>query len=242
MTTKQTFSSLMLECGQRFDLRTVFDDLLTLALCSLSFNPVTGKSHNEQLYAATIQKYADDEVRFLFPEAFALLVDEMDAGRTNGSGLDVVGAFYEEHLFDKYAPQHFPRWEACRLIAAIIAPKITSRRIRMLDPNCGSGRLLLASAFSAGAEHYYYGITPDKLCMKMSALNLFLNGVFHGEIMCADIRTPGDFQGSYTFSLLPFGVRFVQDKERSPLWKLYRESFEADEDPVSESETRITLF
>jgi type I restriction-modification system DNA methylase subunit len=243
MTTKQTFSSLMLECGQRFDLQTVFDDLLTIALCTLSFNPVTGESYDEDLYAATIQKYADDDARFLFPKAFTLLVDEMGEARESGGGLDVVGMFYEEHLSGKPVSQYFPPWEVCQLVAAIAMPRIRDRRVRVLDPNCCSGRLLVASAFSAGPEHYYYGVSSDMLCVKMSALNLFLNGIFHGEIMCADPLKPGDFQGSYTLSLLPFGVRFVRDKEHSPLWKFYKDSLGGREDLVpDETEAKIRVF
>jgi hypothetical protein len=46
-TQKETFTSLLKDFEYRYDLRTVFDDFLTMALCAFCPNLGTGKSHDE---------------------------------------------------------------------------------------------------------------------------------------------------------------------------------------------------
>lgn len=51
-----------------------------------------------------------------------------------------------------------------------------------------SGRLLYTtSLILGGVSHYYFGIDIDLVCAKMTIINLFLNGVFHFEVMQADV-------------------------------------------------------
>jgi len=69
--------------------------------------------------------------------------------------------------------------------------------ITVIAASCGSGRMLLASAFEMGNKHKYYGIDVDMMCVKMSTINLFLNGIIKGKVMCADALNPDDFRGSY---------------------------------------------
>ncbi len=107
------------------------------------------------------------------------------------------------------------------------------------DPSCGSGRMLLASAFEIGNRHYYYGIDIDSTCVKMAAINLFLNGIFKGEVMCADALNPDDFRCSYKFSVFPLGVRLITEKENSTLSQLHKNSFVKDEE---RKEIQIRLF
>jgi hypothetical protein len=59
----------------------------------------------------------------------------------------------------------------------------------------------------------------------MAAINLFLNGMFHSEVMCADALLPEDFRFSYRTSFLPFGIFRVTEKEHSPLWQLMQNSW-----------------
>ncbi|HLP21029.1 MAG TPA: N-6 DNA methylase, partial [Chitinophagales bacterium] len=94
-----------------------------------------------------------------------------------------------------------------------------------LDPSCGSGRMLLASSRIAGPDQYYFGIDLDQTCVKMTALNLFLSGIFHGEVMCANALVPGEFTVSYKTSFLPFGLFRILDKEKSRLWNMYQHTF-----------------
>lgn len=239
MSTKQSFSSLMLQFEHRYDLRTAFDDFLTLSLCSLSINPLTRKSYDEELYMDTILKYEKDDLRHLFPEAFAQMVLEMESRKGSSQGNDIVGDFYQEHLYRKGVSQYFTPWSVCEAMAKITCVEENEKVLNVLDPTCGSGRMLLASAFELGNKHHYYGIDIDTTCVKMSAINLFLNGIFKGEVMCADALNPDDFRCSYKFSIFPLGVRLTTEKEKSALWHLHKNSFVKNEEQKG---TQIRLF
>jgi ribosomal protein L11 methylase PrmA len=122
--------------------------------------------------------------------------------------------------------------------------KPVDRPLRILDPSCGSGRMLLAANKVNGPMQEYYGVDIDETCVKMAAINLFLNGVFHGEVMCADALLPGDFRVSYRTSFLPFGIFRVKEKEQSPLWHLMQNAWpdmkvRAQKEPPAFSETKV---
>ena len=221
----------------RYDLRSAFDDLLTMSLCAFSQNPGTGKSYDEDLYMQTIARYKDDKIVTEFPRLMAQLVVEMEERLGSGEGHDVLGEFYEYNLCKKGSGQFFTPWPICRLMAESIVgearemAKGLDRPVRVLDPSCGSGRMLLAYQKAyRNQQHDSYGIDIDHTCVKMTAINLFLSGMFHSEAMCADALVPGDFRVSYRTSFLPFGVFRIQDKEQSYMWRMLRESWNGQKD------------
>ena len=244
MTSKtETFSSLMHSFSYRYDLRVVFDDFLTMTLCAFSFNPATGKSHNEEMYMETIAKYATDDLRFNFPKMVSTLVTEMENRGNSGMGNDILGEFYEQNLYRKGAAQYFTPWPVCKMIASCLGgnPSETEEAKRILDPCCGSGRTLLAGADTFGKQHEYYGIDIDHICVKMTAINLFLNGVFHSEVMWADALAPDCFYMSYQISILPFGVFRVENKEHSRLWHMYKNSLDRELSPQKEFDSQLIV-
>ena len=68
----------------------------------------------------------------------------------------------------------------------------------------------------------------------MTALTLFLNGVFHSEVMCGNFLLPDDFQLSYVISLVPFGIFRIDKKDDSRLWNLIRLKLEANKKEEAE--------
>ena len=235
----ETFTSLMDSFTYRYDLRSVFEDFLTMSMCAVSQIPGAGKSQYEDLYMETIAKYAKDELRHVFPKLFAALVLEMEDRSTSSCGNDVLGHYYELHFSKKNSGQFFTPMPICEFMAHCVCGERTEETKRVLDPTCGSGRMLLASSSILGPGHEYYGIDLDHTCVKMAALNLFLNGRFGSEVMCADALLPGDFRISYVISMLPLGIFRVEQKEQSKLWHLYRNSFPEKKVPQPRSE--ITL-
>lgn len=212
----------------RYDLRPVFDDFLTMSMCAVTQIPGAGKSHYEDLYMETVAKYKNDDLRFQFPKLFAQLVAEMELRLDDSQGNDVLGDYYEQNFCRKNSGQFFTPWPICQFMAHSICGDAgqTEEVKRIIDPTCGSGRMLLAAAKIMGWRHKYYGIDLDHTCVRMTALNLFLNGIFHSELMCADALSPDDFRMSYALSFLPLGIFRIEQKENSRLWHMYKNSFE----------------
>ena len=224
---KETFADLMNSFGHRYTLRYVFDDFLTMAMCAVTQIPGEGKSYYEDLYLETVAKYKDDELVHQFPKMFAALVDEMDDRLTGGQGNDVLGDYFELHFCEKNSGQFFTPWPICYFMAQAVCGgcEDDGEIKRAIDPCCGSGRMLLVSAKTMGWRHEYYGIDVDHTCVKMTALNLFLNGVFHSEVMCANALDRNDFRMSYRISFLPLGIFRIEEKEKSKLWHMYQNTF-----------------
>ena len=228
---KETFTSLVESFRFRHDVSRVFDDFLTMSLCAVTRDPKTGLSHYEDLYMDTIRHYAKEELRFQFPKMLDALIDEMGDGLNGGSCTDVLGSYYEQQCAKSKLSQFFTPWPICEFMAKSTIEETKredGRPLRILEPACGSGRLLLASAKQAGLGNEFYGIDVDRTCVKMTALNLFLHGVFHSEVMCANALLPDDFQVSYVISLVPIGIFRIDKKEESRLWHLVRHALEAN--------------
>ena len=230
--SNDSFASSIHAVAHRFSLFTVFDDFLTMTIASCTRNLQTGKSWYEEEYLQTIEKYKDSGLWPEFPKAFASLINEMEARVNAFDGNDVLGEFFEEHISNGRNGQYFTPYSLCRFMASISqtdqigdADIGEGKALRILDPACGSGRMLLASRDINGWGHEYYGIDIDRTCVKMAALNLFLNGVWNSEVMCANALMPDDFVISYRTSFLPLGIFKIEDKEQAKLWHLHRNSF-----------------
>lgn len=230
------FAETIHKIGYRFSLGKVFDDFLTMAMCAVTQNPLTGVSHYEDQYLKTIATYKDSELRHEFPKALAYLILEMEERLLDiGRGNDVLGDFFEQNISNGRNGQFFTPPTICEFMATICGidreseePKQTEP-LRILDPSCGSGRMLLAAHRQSKYPNEYYGIDIDRTCVKMTALNLFFNGVFGSEVMCANALSPDDFVISYRISIFPLGIFKVENKEDSKLWNMHRNSFTKNE-------------
>lgn len=224
MKSTETFQSLLESFQYHYDLSTVFDDFLTMSIASCGRNPDTKLSYDEELYLKTVARYRDDPLRFNFPKMFAALTLEMTERITSKEGADVMGEYYETHLQKKGLSQFFTPYPICEFMARSSigeAEKVAEgRSMRILDPACGSGRMLMVTATVSEKKHEYYGVDIDHTCVKMTALNLFLSGVFHSEALCANALLPEEFKGSYITSFLPFGIFRIEQKEQSFLWHM----------------------
>jgi hypothetical protein len=236
--SKQSFADVILGISYRFPLHQVFDDFLTMTICACTQNIVTGKSWYEDEYMAIIEKYKESELRHEFPNAFATMVNEMEERFDSSLGNDVLGDFFEQHISNGRNGQFFTPFPICQFMAAITNEENIERKekpLRILDPTCGSGRMLIASFKVNGYGNEYYGIDIDRTCVKMTALNLFLNGIWPGEVMCANSLSPTDFVISYRVSFLPLGIFKIEHKEDSKLWHLHRNSFVKESKPSAGS-------
>lgn len=237
-----SFAESILRIAQRFSLTHVFDDFLTMAMAASTQNIHTGLSLYEDEYLNTIARYKDSDLRFLFQDALGYLIAEMNTRLGSSEGNDVLGEFFEQHISNGRNGQYFTPYHICKFMTQLnysIVPEGEEKRVlRILDPACGSGRMLLAAHHTFGPGHEYYGIDIDRTCVKMAALNLFLHGMWNSEVMCANGLSPNDFVVSYYISFLPLGIFKVEQKEESRLWHMHHASF-AKEKPSSRGEQII---
>ncbi len=233
---QNNFAETIHKIGYRFSLSNVFNDFLTMAMCACTQNPLTQKSYYEDEYLQTIAPYKDSELRHEFPKAFAHLVFEMEERlQDSGRGNDVLGDFFEQNISNGRNGQFFTPPTVCEFMASIVSVDggvedlVQTEPLRILDPSCGSGRMLLAAHRQSKYPNEYYGIDIDRTCVKMTALNLFFNGAFNSEVMCANALSPTDFVISYRISMFPLGIFKVENKEDSLLWNMHCNSFAKQE-------------
>ena len=225
MKTKDTFANLLKSYESQYDILNLFDDILTMAIFTFSINSETGKSDYEEEYLQVIQKYENTKIQSIFIELLSLLVLEMFESDPLFNN-DVLGKFYEQYLLQKGKPSHFIPWLAALFIARVFEKegKLENHKgpIKIFNPNCGSGRMLIASSTLKSSVDEFYGIDTNETHVKMAAINLFLNGQFESEVMCINPNAPDDFKGSYHISFVPHGIFKIQDKEQSKVWQLYK--------------------
>lgn len=102
---KESFSELLKQFEYHYDLRTTFDDFLTMATCAFGQNSKEGKSYDEDLYLQTMEKYKNSDLRHNFPKLVTKLSFEMEERLESSEGFDVLGEFYEANLARKGASQ-----------------------------------------------------------------------------------------------------------------------------------------
>ena len=173
---------------------TVFNDFLDMVICALSLG------HYEEEYLSIVKRYKKEEVN-LFCELLAEMLIIMD---DNGAGLkDCLGEFFQNHISRGKNGQFFTPENVCTMIAAMtINTDDTAKTI--LDPCCGSGRMLLSAA-KVSRNNYFYGADIDSRCVKMAAINLALNSL-PGEV--AHMNTLSlEHWGGYTIAFIHAGAR-----------------------------------
>lgn len=170
---RKSFAEHMNGLSLRYGVGTVFSDMLTMTICAFSMQK------QEELYLETIKGYKKSEV-ISFADAFAALVVEMTG---DGSGMvDVLGEYFMEFLSFGRNGQFFTPMNICDMMARITNPVHETHRI--LDPACGSGRMLMSSA-KLNRFAKFYGADCDSNCAKMTVINMCLNSMY-GEVAWMD--------------------------------------------------------
>lgn len=153
----------------------VFDDFLQIIVCCLSMG------RKEELYFKTIKPYDRKELD-LFTQAFASLVMQMNDFPLT----DPFGDYFEKWLSDGKNGQFFTPTSVCDLMAQLttaVQPKEKRKNgdVRVYDPACGSGRLLLSAA-EQDRKQFFIGADISYTCCLMTIINLCLNSL-NGEVL-----------------------------------------------------------
>lgn len=166
---RESFAKLMEQLARRHGIQHVFSDFLELLICAFSHGA------KEDRYLSIINKYEKPEA-YKLSDALGALVIEMTG---DGTGMvDVLGSFFEEHISHGHNGQYFTPQPICDMLACLNQPVKPLQRV--LDPACGSGRMLMGMAkISRFAK--FYGADTDINCARMTCINMFLNTMY-GEV------------------------------------------------------------
>ncbi|RZK27018.1 MAG: SAM-dependent DNA methyltransferase [Flavobacterium sp.] len=97
---------------------------------------------------------------------------------------DPLGELYMQLISQGRMGQYFTPEPICDMIAAMQVGDNSQPKQTVLDPACGSGRMLLSAA-KLNRHMRFYGADLDNTCCKMALLNMLLNSLT-GEIACMD--------------------------------------------------------
>jgi len=211
------FKSIFEKAAYHGSYDKTFDDFLIMCICALTRNPETGLSYYEDEYMSIIEPYKANETLKYFPELLAELILYMEENKDSNDGNDLLGMFFEQELSHGRNGQFFTPFHVCQMMAQITKGE-EIKSVNVLDPSCGSGRMLMAFAKGSKFIHGYYGIDIDYRCVKITAINLFLNGM-RGEVICADALAGNDFRCGYRISIFPLGIFKIENKEASSIWQ-----------------------
>lgn len=203
----------------------VFEDFLVLVVCCLSMQ------QKEAVYLSVIKKYSCEEAQ-LFIKAFASLVDEMD---NNGQGFnDAFGDYFEEFLSNGKNGQFFTPQCLCDLMAKITDKKseIKDKNLKVYDPTCGSGRLLLSSA-KIDRNKYFIGADISLTCCYMTLINMCLNSM-RGEVLYMDSLNDKVWRKWFVIVDYASKVPFIYEIEKCAMVTTAPQEIEVDEPLIIE--------
>ena len=193
----------------------VFSDFLTLAICSYHHVNIQSRlthkdEENENCYLNIVNKYERPEIE-IFPKMLAIL----NAQVLKEPYSDILGGYYTNEISKGHNGQYFTPDALCDLMAGVVMdiPKDTLNET-VLDPTCGSGRMLLRTA-KVNPKNLFYGADNNNTCAKMSTINCFLNGL-RGEIAWMNTLSM-EWYGGWAVNAKGVGIKPIE-KEQSYIW------------------------
>lgn len=206
----------------RHDYGRLFDDWLTILVCMFA----NGKM--EEDYLKVIGRYNRKEVDVIV----AMTGTFMDLMCTNvpeaGHWYDALGEIYmylNSRSKSSALGQFFTPPELCDMIAGMMKQEHKPGQV-ILEPACGSGRMVLAAHALNPCRDLRIAIDLDPMCAKMTAVNFLLHGV-KSEVACANTLWPDKWYFAYqTHPYLwnPFIVPVPREKSlTAPRMELIRD-------------------
>lgn len=197
-----------------------FDDLLTICIYSLNTNLKIESLNYKNEYLRITEYYKRNNTFKYLLELISIIVLYSE---DNFMFNDLLGEFFQQNITICRNRQFFTQFHINDFMTQIVKGEDT-KSMNVLDPACGSGRMLLAFGKQSVIPNYYYGVDIDPLCTKMTTINLFLNRL-RGEVICAGALFPDKFSFGYKISFLPFGIFKIDKKEDSVIWQMNQTAF-----------------
>lgn len=206
-------ASQLQKLTQRYDLTQIFNDFLSLSLCTYHRTNIRSRlqdqdAHNEAIYLQTAKPYQKDEL-FTFAQSLA----EAQLCIYEEPYSDPFGEFYMRYIAQGHNGQFFTPEPVCQIMSKMTGDELVMAK-NVLDPACGSGRMLLAFA----KEHpynYFYGADNSQTCAKMAALGFFFNGL-KGEVAWINSLSM-EWYGGWSINEDGLGIIPIE-KEQSLIW------------------------
>lgn len=201
--------------GRKHSLSNVFNDFLTMAICSYHETNIMTQCRqkdeaNEELYFEAIGKYDKEEL-----SAFAKLMGIVMTNAYQAPYSDLLGQFFTEHITQGHNGQFFTPMAVCQMMAGIHGEPNTVKDKRISDPACGSGRLLMAFA-AINPNNTFYGADNANTCAKMATVNFFVNGL-KGEVSWMNTLSM-EWYGGWHINRWPRMGIVPIEKEQSVMW------------------------
>ncbi|CCH00304.1 type I restriction enzyme, M subunit [Fibrella aestuarina BUZ 2] len=158
-----------------------------------------------------------------------LVQQQMIVGDGPGDWYDALGTFYEviaPNSKKGVLGQFFTPPEVCDMMTIMtgFTPDLKGKGFSIQDPCSGSGRMLLAAHTSAPGN-YQYAADLDRICAKMSAVNMCIHGCV-GQAVCMNSLTPDDWFFGYNINprLNRTGCPSIEPitKEQCRAWRLWQ--------------------
>lgn len=209
------FSKIMHGMSRQHDLSKVFNDLLTVSICT--FHRINIQSRlqnkdeaNEALYIQTIKSYDLKQL-----DDFAKAIGTLQLNAAQNPYSDILGEFFMQDITKGRNGQYFTPEPICDMMAKIQINDCKDEfNKRVLDPACGSGRMLLSGA-KLNPKNYFFGADNSNTCAKMATLNFFMNGL-RGEIAWMNSLSM-EFYGGWQINMNGIGIVPIE-AEQSQIW------------------------
>lgn len=220
----------------RYSYIDVYEDFLTILICIQSPDPSKfpfndGKmSFYEDDYSNIVKKYKRDELT-LFSHMVGIIINAYSDAIESNSTIDVLGDLYMEiasHWSRDKLGQFFTPLHVVELMSQLVNED-GYREIGAIgsDPACGSSRFAI-DGFSKNRYSYWTCTDVDRTCVKMSAINMALYGMYCSEVLHGDTLSL-EFWGGYRISpeifshegrefVLP-SIRIIKADEIGNIWK-----------------------
>ncbi|MEM6844647.1 MAG: N-6 DNA methylase [Bacteroidota bacterium] len=213
-TLLNDFTKTIQPLARRYDIHRLFDDLLTMVMCS--YHQINIQSQlqqqdqaNEALYLETIGRYEKDELSF-----FAQLAALIQSNVLSAPYSDLLGEYFMQEISRGHNGQYFTPTPICEMKAKMQIADTKATGLRVADPACGSGRMLLSAAKLQPAN-FFYGADVSQTCAKMAVLNFFFNGL-RGEVSWMNSLS-NEWFGGWQINMNGLGIVPLESKEQSEI-------------------------
>ena len=164
---------------------------------------------NEALYMEVIKPYDREDL-----QDFGKAIGILQLNVLDNPYSDPLGEFFTIHITKGQNGQYFTPEPICTFMAMINGLDTEKEGQRILDPACGSGRMLLSAA-KINHRNYFFWADNSNTCAKMATLNFFLNGL-NGEVAWMDSLSMEWF-GGWHINTHGIGIMPIE-KEQSMIW------------------------